>query len=114
MKNCVGSAPRPRSCCGSGSSEPRTGGPSRITSLFVTCEGEIAMWAVLSQLLPKRRPHRVRGRGFRLGVEPLEDRDCPSGGRMEWADPTGQLDPTFGTGGVVTSSFSTGADIAYD
>ncbi len=41
----------------------------------------------------------------RLAVEPLEDRTTPSGGA---------LDPTFGSGGVVTSSFSTGLNIAED
>jgi uncharacterized delta-60 repeat protein len=42
----------------------------------------------------------------RLALEPLEDRITPSTG--------GLLDPTFGSGGIVTSSFSTGMNIAYD
>jgi uncharacterized delta-60 repeat protein len=41
----------------------------------------------------------------RLGVEYLEARDNPSGGT---------LDPTFGSGGIVTSSFVTGTNIATD
>jgi uncharacterized delta-60 repeat protein len=40
-------------------------------------------------------------------VEALEDRYCLSPGVFEWADPTGgALDPTFGSGGQVISSFS--------
>jgi uncharacterized delta-60 repeat protein len=41
---------------------------------------------------PARRPRAT----CRLAVEPLEARDNPSGGT---------LDPTFGTGGIVTSNF---------
>ena len=47
------------------------------------------MWAMLSLLVPKRCATRARGRGFRLGVEALERRDCLSPGVMEWSDPTG-------------------------
>ena len=49
---------------------------------------------------PPRRP------AFRPRVEGLEDRLTPSSG--------GLLDPTFGSGGIVTSSFSSNFDIAKD
>src|SRR5262245_53918974 len=62
------------------------------------------MWAVLSPLLSKRPTRRARSQGNCLRVEALEGRDCPSGGEMEWDDPTGHLDPTFGTGGPQSSS----------
>jgi uncharacterized delta-60 repeat protein len=52
------------------------------------------------------RTTRKRSPAHRLCVEPLEDRTTPSSG--------GLLDPTFGSGGVVTSSFSSYLDRARD
>jgi uncharacterized delta-60 repeat protein len=76
-------------------------------------EGEFAMRTVLSLLAPNRRAHRARGRGFRPAVEALEARWCPTGAVFEWADPTGgALDPTFGSGGQVVSSFTNYYDTA--
>jgi uncharacterized delta-60 repeat protein len=72
------------------------------------------MWSVLSLLAPKRRAHRARGGGFRPGVEALEERWCPIGGTFQWGDPTGgALDPTFGSGGQVVSSFTNHNDYPY-
>ena len=59
-----------------------------------------SLWRTLSGTAPwrpaARRPSARRS-PLRLRLEPLEDRLTPSGGL---------LDPTFGSGGVVTSSFA--------
>ncbi len=65
------------------------------------------MWFFSSPRAAQQRTSRAPSRGFRPQLETLEDRWCPTGGVFEWADPTGGgLDPTFGTGGQVLSSFS--------
>jgi hypothetical protein len=45
----------------------------------------------LSRFAPKRLAYRPRRYGFRVGLEALEDRCCPSisGDGMEWSDPVG-------------------------
>jgi uncharacterized delta-60 repeat protein len=71
------------------------------------------MWNWLSRLAPKHRTHRARCY-VRPRLEPLESRYCPSGGSLDWSDPTGGLlDPTFGSGGEVLTSFTNGYDAAY-
>src|SRR5947209_7684514 len=77
-------------------------------------EGDLTMWNFSSLLAPKRRVHRARDCRFQPRMEALEDRCCPSGtSSFEWADPTGgALDPTFGSGGQVLSSFSNNEDVA--
>src|SRR5437763_1921506 len=73
------------------------------------------MWSFFARQAPQRRVNRSRNRGFRPRLEALEDRCCPSigPGSMEWADPTGgALDPTFGSGGQVLSSFTNNNDQA--
>jgi uncharacterized delta-60 repeat protein len=52
------------------------------------------------------RPSRKSPPALRLALERLEDRTTPSSG--------GLLDPTFGSGGVVSSSFSGYSDYALD
>src|SRR5215469_3921905 len=62
----------------------------------------IVRW--LRSVLTPRPTTRTRPRARRLTVEPLEDRLTPSTG--------GLLDPTFGSGGQVLSSFSNNWDQA--
>ncbi|HEY7157401.1 MAG TPA: hypothetical protein VH575_25835 [Gemmataceae bacterium] len=62
----------------------------------------IVRW--LRSVLTPRPTTRTRPRARRLTVEPLEDRITPSTG--------GLLDPTFGSGGQVLSSFSNNWDQA--
>src|SRR5215813_15623046 len=63
----------------------------------------LARW--LRSALALRPASRIRPPARRLAVEPLEDRLTPSTG--------GLLDPTFGSGGQVLSSFSNNYDAAY-
>jgi len=71
------------------------------------------MWILLLRLAPKRRVHRARNGNFRPHMETLEDRYCPSPATFEWSDPTGgALDPAFGSGGQVLTSFSNYYDSA--
>ncbi|MFO0841569.1 MAG: hypothetical protein U0797_04090 [Gemmataceae bacterium] len=71
------------------------------------------MWYFPSPFAPKQRTDLARWRGRRPRLETLEDRWCPAGGTFEWADPTGgALDPTFGSGGQVVTSFSNHYDAA--
>src|SRR5262249_27236324 len=61
----------------------------------------------LAARLPRTRGRRAPQRpAFRPRLEALEDRLTPSDG--------GLLDPTFGSGGIVTSSFSSSVDRARD
>jgi uncharacterized delta-60 repeat protein len=65
------------------------------------------MWKWFSRLALKHRTHRARRCYVRPHLEALEDRYCPSGGSLNWSDPTGGLfDPTFGSGG--TNLYTTG------
>ncbi|HZU39167.1 MAG TPA: hypothetical protein VFA18_24790 [Gemmataceae bacterium] len=65
------------------------------------------MWNWFSRLTPKHRTHLARRRYVRPHLEALEDRYCPSGGSLNWSDPTGGLlDPTFGSDGQVMTSFT--------
>src|SRR4051812_4671717 len=66
----------------------------------------MALARLLRSIFGSRPTTRKPSPGRRLTVEPLEERNTPSTG--------GLLDPTFGSGGVVTSSFSTRFDIAED
>src|SRR5262245_46948305 len=76
-------------------------------------EGDFSMWIFSWPFAAKQRAGRARRRGVRPQVEALEERWCPTGGQFEWADPTGGgLDPTFGSGGQVLSSFSNNYDTA--
>jgi uncharacterized delta-60 repeat protein len=71
------------------------------------------MWNWFSRLAPKQRTYRAR-RYVRPHLEALEARYCPSGGSLDWSDPTGGLlDPTFGSGGEVMTSFTNNYDAAY-
>src|SRR5690242_6337647 len=47
------------------------------------------MWKWFSRLAPKYRTPRTRRRDVRPHLEALEDRYCPSGGSLNWSDPTG-------------------------
>src|SRR3954451_15915507 len=47
------------------------------------------MWMLPSPFAAKQRMNRSPSRGFRPRLEALEDRWCPTGGVMEWADPSG-------------------------
>ncbi len=58
------------------------------------------MWNWFSRLAPKHRMHRARRRYVRPLLEALEARYCPSGGSLDWSDPPGWLDPTFGVAGA--------------
>src|SRR5262245_14489373 len=66
----------------------------------------MALARLLRSVFASRRPITRPPSRRRLTLEPLEDRTTPSTG--------GLLDPTFGSGGVVTTSFSTGSDQASD
>ena len=68
----------------------------------------ITLWLALSgngpsRPAPRRRP-AFRRPASRPRLEALEDRCCPS---------SGALDPTFGSGGTVTTSLSKGPDYAH-
>jgi hypothetical protein len=46
------------------------------------------MWEFFSRTATKARAKRARsGYRFRPHVEVLEDRVCPSGGKLQWSDP---------------------------
>jgi uncharacterized delta-60 repeat protein len=68
----------------------------------------VAVWLTLSGNAaprPAPRRHRAFHRPFlRVGLEALEDRCCPS---------SGALDPTFGTGGIVTTEVAKTASYAH-
>jgi uncharacterized delta-60 repeat protein len=68
----------------------------------------LTLWLTLSGKDPVRPAPRLRPafrrRAARPCLEMLEDRCCPS---------SGALDPTFGSGGTVTTSLSTGSDMAH-